>query len=332
MRQLRCLYHLMLADFLERIRRYSFLIVLIVTVLAGYSMVPSIDDPYNAFAIGQYRPYYNSAWVGTVFGLVVASLVSLLGFFLIRNAVIRDYQTRVGQIIATTPISKPLYMLGKWLSNLAVLSSILCVLTMVALIMQLVRAEDLSVDIFALAFPIWFMGFPVLALVAAVALLFESIPVLPSGIGNVVYIFLWGWFIMWCIGPMFDSISEVVPSNDMIGFSSTMVDIRDHMISLGYDPTEGVTDLYQPTEGHPTTRFEWDGIDWTAKILFERLLWLVLAALLSLGAIIPFDRFDPARWLALDGSEEKPKRRKEKSVANEVASDVVEIGEAAPEV
>jgi len=191
MRQLRCLYHLMLADFLERIRRYSFLIVLIVTVLAGYSMVPSIDDPYNAFAIGQYRPYYNSAWVGTVFGLVVASLVSLLGFFLIRNAVIRDYQTRVGQIIATTPISKPLYMLGKWLSNLAVLSSILCVLTMVALIMQLVRAEDLSVDIFALAFPIWFMGFPVLALVAAVALLFESIPVLPSGIGNVVYIFLW---------------------------------------------------------------------------------------------------------------------------------------------
>jgi hypothetical protein len=285
----------MRADFLERIRRYGFLVVLVATGFAGYTMVPSIDAPYNAFAIGPHRPYYSSAWVGTVFGLVVATMVSLLGFYLVRTAVARDYRTRVGQIIATTPVSKPLYMLGKWLSNLAVLSAILSVLTAVALVMQLVRAEDTHVNLWALVAPIWFMGLPTLALVAAVAVVFECLPLLRSGIGSVVYLFLWGFVLMAGTGPAFDSIGDLTPGNDMIGISRTMVDLRDHMISLGYDPTEGVTDLYQPTGGHEITRFAWDGIDWTPEILLERLLWVALAAVIALVAVIPFDRFDPAR-------------------------------------
>jgi len=40
MKTLRTLYHLTRADFLERIRRYSFLIVLALTVCAGYLFVP----------------------------------------------------------------------------------------------------------------------------------------------------------------------------------------------------------------------------------------------------------------------------------------------------
>jgi hypothetical protein len=34
------------------------------------------------------------------------------------NLVERDRQTGMGEIIATTPTSKPVYVLGKWLSNL----------------------------------------------------------------------------------------------------------------------------------------------------------------------------------------------------------------------
>jgi hypothetical protein len=36
----------------------------------------------------------------------------------LKNAIERDEQARVGQIIATTPLSKPLYTLGKAFSNL----------------------------------------------------------------------------------------------------------------------------------------------------------------------------------------------------------------------
>ncbi len=301
----RALYYLMLADYLERVRRYSFLIVLTATVLVGYSMIPSVDAPYNAFAVGVYRPFYNSAWVGTVFGMVIATMVTLLGFFLVRNAVPRDYQTRVGQIIATTPVSRPLYMLGKWLSNLAVLSSILVVLTVVALIMQLVRAEDLHLDLWALVAPIWFIGLPPLALVAAISILFECVPV-PSGLGNILFLLMWGASIVFLAGPFIDSVGQQEPSNDLFGLSRVMSDLRTEMISLGLDPSVGVTDLYQPTGGKETQRFVWEGVGWNLKTLFERLLWIALAAVIAMVAAIPFDRFDPAKWQVREGKR-KPK-------------------------
>jgi hypothetical protein len=67
------------------------------------------------------------------------------------------------------------------------------------------------------------------------------------------------------------------------------------MIDLGYDPTEGIIDLYQPTGGSETIRFEWHGIDWTLGIVMERLSWMAVAAVVALVAVLPFDRFDPAR-------------------------------------
>ena len=45
-------------------------------------------------------------------------------------------------------------------------------------------------------------------------------------------------------------------------------------------------------------RFYWAGVNWSAEILMERLLWLVVAAALALLAAGLFDRFDSAtrRW------------------------------------
>ena len=71
--------------------------------------------------IGTVRGVYNSAWTATVMALVINTFLSLAGFYVVKNAVDRDRQTGVGQILATTRLSKPLYTLGKAASNLAVL-------------------------------------------------------------------------------------------------------------------------------------------------------------------------------------------------------------------
>ena len=185
------LFHLMRADFLERVRRYSFLIVLGLVGYAGYLFVPPAGAAYATLVRGSYRALYNSAGVGNLFGSVAVIFLSLFGFYLVKNAIARDYQTGVGQIIATTPISKPVYLLGKWLSNLAVLTVILAVLTIMALVMQVVRVEAPQVDFWKLLAPIWLMGLPVLAIWSAFAVAFESIPFLRGGFGNVVAFFLW---------------------------------------------------------------------------------------------------------------------------------------------
>jgi len=296
MNVIRSVYHLSRADVLERVRRYSFLIVMGVTVYAGYMMVPPMEAPYNAFLIGGYRGFYNSPWVGTVFGVVVSTLLTLIGFYLVKGAINRDYSTRVGQIIATTPITKTAYVLGKWLSNLTVLTFILVALTVMALIMQLIRAETGTLDVWALVVPIWFMGLPTMAIVAAMAVFFESIPFLRGGTGNVVYFFIWGLVLMLSVGGMFVSVNDITPQNDFAGLSRAMVDVRQQLLVDGLDISRGSTDLVVPTRGREVTRFLWEGMGWSTRIFLERAIWLGIAVAIVLSAAIPFDRFDPGRW------------------------------------
>ncbi len=329
MKAVRSVYHLMRADFLERVRGTSFLIVMGVTVWAGYMFVPPFSASYNSFVIGDSRGFYNSPWVGTVTGVVATTLLSLIGFYLVKNAVSRDYQTRVGQIIATTPINRPLYVVGKWLSNLAVLVLILGALTMIAPLMQLIRAEDSTLKLGALVAPIWFMGFPVLALVSALAVLFESISFLRGGFGNLVYFFAWLALSMLAVAGMFLSISEVKPGNDYSGLSRTMADIRDQMVAEGLDPEEGATDLFVPTGGQEIVRFAWEGIAWTGDIFFERLAWVGVGLAAALASAVPFDRFDPARQRI--GKRKKLKRPRLGLALGRKLLSVVGLSKPAPE-
>jgi len=291
----RALYHLMRADFLERVRSGGFLLVLAITVFAAYVFVPPYGSPYATLVLGGHRGYYNSPWVGTLYGVVASTLLGLVGFYLVKNAVTRDYQTRVGQIIATTRTPKYLYMLGKWASNVAVLALILGVLTVMAPTMQLVRAEDSNIDLWALVAPIWFLGLPSLSVISAIAVLFESVPFLRGGLGNVAYFFVWGPGLLASEGSLLVARASVSARNDFGGLSRSIVSIRELLAASGMDISHGGRGVIVPLSGTNVVRFTWSGIDWTAGIFLERLEWIGAAIAIALIASLPFDRFDPAR-------------------------------------
>jgi hypothetical protein len=295
MSSLGSIYHIVRADLLERVRSYSFMVVMVLTVLAGYLLVPPYGAAYTSFVIGSHRGYYNSPWVGLIYGIVACTLLALFGFYLVKNTVERDERTRVGQIIASTPVRKGFYTLGKWLSNLALLSLILVVLTLMAPLMQYVRGEEPHIDLLALVTPIWLMGFPALALVSAMAIFFECLPVLRGGLGNVVYFFIWGPVLVASISATFLSGPDGVPHNDFAGVSRALIDVHKTLTAGGFDANQGVTGVVGPVMDYTITRFTWNGIPWTADIWFERLIWLGGALLVALAASIPFGRFDPAR-------------------------------------
>jgi hypothetical protein len=295
MKTLRTIYHLTWADFIERIRRYSFLVILAITVYAGYLFVPPEGADYLVLQLGLKRGIYNSSWIGLMFGFIAAMHLTLLGFYLVKNAVERDRQTGVGQIIATTPIRKPIYVVGKWLSNLAVLALILSVMTIMGVVMQLIRAEDLAVNFGILVAQIWLMGLPVLAIAAAMAVLFENISFLRGGFGNMVFFFIWLIVIMTLLSGGFDETTHLArPSNDLFGFTRPMADIQRQVLSAEPDADMG-SGLIAPLRGRGSSTFVWDGFDWTVEVVLERLMWLVLAVTIGLVSAIPFDRFDPAR-------------------------------------
>ncbi len=290
------IYHMLRADFLERTRRSSFLFTLALAVLIGFIFLPPTDATNLMFALGPWRGLYNSAWIGSVYGILFAIFMPLLGFFLTKNTIERDRRTRVGQILATTPMSKPVYVLGKWLSNLAVMAAMLVIINLMAVFMQWLRGEVPQYDLLALSVPIWAIGLPLIALTAALAVLFETIPLLSASAGNVIYFILW-YILMDNValpGLFRYSIGDIVPWADPLGVTHVLAAMQAVGNQVRPD-FHGFINFGGADFGVVPQVANFSGIAWTADILSGRLLWLGIAALLGLAAALPFDRFDPAR-------------------------------------
>lgn len=70
-----------------------------------------------------------------------------------------------------------------------VLSTIDTIVFLTTIEMQLIRREDLNINLWALMTPFLMLVLLHMFLVAAIAVLFETRPLLCGGIGNVTYIF-----------------------------------------------------------------------------------------------------------------------------------------------
>ncbi|MFD8545047.1 hypothetical protein [Streptomyces sp. NPDC059649] len=274
------------ADFRDRVRRPAYAVVLAAAVALGYLAVPGPDARWVIMQIGDHRGLYNSAYVGMATALAAGLWLSLGGFFLVRNALDRDRTTRVGQLLAATPLRTSRYLAGKFLSNLMVLSSLLAMLAPTALIMQLTRGESGTLDLLALWQPFVLIALPLLALTAALALLFETLPLLRTGLGNVV------WFCVWLVlatagqgpGLPFDGIGVHRVARSM---HAEMVAQR---LPVNGEFSLGLTYLDQPLR-----LFTWHGFTPTAGYLLGRALLLLLACALAVLPALWLPRHSPAR-------------------------------------
>lgn len=284
MKTVRVLYHLARADFLERIRRYAFLVTLAGAFYLGYAVL--VGD--WTLSTGGYRGIYNSAWVGLQMAMTTAFFVSLVGFYIVKNTVDRDLQTGVGQILATTPISKLDYVLGKALSNFAVLAVIVAMLAAGAILGQFWAGEDAHLRLWPLLTPFLFITLPALAFVAALAVVFETIPWLRGGLGNIAYFILYLFLLVFGLekhSAFFDFAGLEWLEANLATWLYARVPGYQGGISLG-DTGKDI---------HKT--FLWTGFDWKMDMLSLRLYWFAVALVLVLTAALLFDRFDPARGI-----------------------------------
>jgi len=293
MNTVRAVFHLMRADFLERSRRYSFLITLGLTIFVAYLYVPPSSANYLTLGLGNYRGVYNSAWVGGALAVLCSALLSLPAFYLVKNAIERDEQTRVGQIIATTPLSKPLYTLGKAFSNFVFLAVMAGVIALSAGAMQLIRAEDFHINLWTLLSPFVFSVLPAMAMIASVAVLFETISWLHGTFGNVVYFILWLVLLIVSAANMPSPQRIGEPANDLWGIQVILSSMINDT-AAAFPNYQGSVAIGAVTLPAPLQTFTWQGIHWTGRIIFGRILWMSGAMGISLLAALFFRRFDPA--------------------------------------
>ena len=280
------LYHLMRADFLERARRYSFLIVLGATVSLGYLVA---SGRITVWLGSTHRGVYNSAWVGVLMTMPTLFFMLFAGFYVVKNTLERDRRTGVGQIVGSTPVTKCLYILGKVLSNLAVFLAMMVVLILAAVGAQLVQGEETRIVLWPLLSPFLLIWLPAMATVATLAVLFETLPGLRGGWGNVVYFFL----LMTLISGHLTLLAEHgtdVPSADLLGYGlmeSVFADTLGSRIP-GYDGSLQIG----ATRNLALRPVRWEGIPWTPERLLARLYWFGVASVLVLVAAACFNRFD----------------------------------------
>jgi hypothetical protein len=280
MKSLHVLFHMVKADFLERVRRYSFLLVLAFAVYLGYEA----GTGGIVLRLDTYQGVLNSAWCGSMMTLVSAMFLSLVGFYIVKNSLLRDEQTRVGRILAATPMSKSFYTLAKTLSNFAVLTAMMAVLAVAAIALQLVQGQY-AIQIWTLLAPFIWVGLPAALFTSAIAVLFETLPVLRGGVGNVIYFFAWCGFLGAGVshhlddlggftiigGSMQNALKRVYPTYN----NDIQLTISDKLVTI--------------------KRFLWIGVDWTPSIVLHRLWWVAGAAGVAILAAAFFHRFDPAR-------------------------------------
>lgn len=276
----RALAALAVADFSERARRPGYLVTLTVAVVLGYLALPPASSRYVIMNAGGYRGVYNSAWAGTVTALAGTLWLMGGGFYIVRSAIARDQQTRVGQILAATPLRNATYLAGKFVSNLMVLASMAGVIAVTALVMQLARGESRAIALGAVLLPYALFTLPVLVLTAAAAVLVETVPVLRGGLGNIA------WFLVWIA---FAIAGGSVP----LGFGAVRTSMRQAMTAQHLHPAEfsvGFTQI-----AHPLRVFIWNGLAPPGGLVAGRLVLVAVCCVLAVGPAAWFGRFDPAR-------------------------------------
>ncbi|OEH94413.1 hypothetical protein [Bacillus solimangrovi] len=278
--------YLMKNNLIKQMRSYSFLIIIGLSIFIGYACVPSSTAGYEVFYIGGVRGVYNSAWLGGMAAMLTTLLLWLFGFYMLRSQITEDQLLKVGQIIAATPISNFRYISGKAISNFLVLVVIESIMMIAFIIMQLIRGESYQLQLWDYFAPFLFIAIPSLLVLASLTVLFDVLPVLKGVIGNIVF---------FCFWIFFSVISIASPSSfwDLFGLDA----IRSDMVSeaaIQYpfiaQSQEGGSFGYYPTEGQIAT-FIWQGVEWDSHLLTQRVIWVLIAMILTLLSSMIFSRF-----------------------------------------
>lgn len=191
MPSLHSFFAIVATDWRERVRSNRFWTMLAATAGITWLCFPSASANYIVLGInGHHRGLYSSAWIGMVLAML-SIWTSLVGFYLVRGGLTRDFETRVWELIEVTPLKRSSYLAAKWCGNAAVLLSVLGVQFAIGICAQLWRGEDTAIRLGAMLAPMLLIGVPSIAMTAMFALWFDLLPPLRRTLGNFAYFLLW---------------------------------------------------------------------------------------------------------------------------------------------
>lgn len=273
--------HTLRADLRERLRRPAFLVVVALTALASFAFAPPSDAAYTIIDLGGYRGVYNAAWVGAMLTILLTQFVGLLGFFYVRGAIAYDIDSGVGQILGASPLRRPAYLIGKWLSGWATLALLTAIVALMGLLLLLARGEAAGLDLPALLLPLLVIALPTMGLVAGLATLFDALRPLRGAAGSVAYFVLFlGWLGAAALAIPDPSGSAALAPSIIAACAAVYGPACGDQLAVGIVFNEGVAGT-----------FRWPGMAWSLALVAGQWLWAGVGMLLVLAGSALFDGF-----------------------------------------
>jgi hypothetical protein len=279
-----------IADLRSRLRRPASAWLLAGLALAAYFTIPPPSSSTVLFVIEGARARYTSEALAFATATLLPIFLGLFGFYVVGRAVGHDAATRVGPLVAATPVRRVEYVCGKLVGSTAILGAVTAGFLVCVMGMHLVRAEGpLLPQVYVSYYLV--IGLPCILGVAAFALFFESVPGLGGRVGDVLYFFTWVLMVPLALEP-WNGRPTAEPGLgryfDWSGLGFAVAEVV--RLTGASDFSIGATSaaLTKPPVDFPALSVGPATLAWRTESL-------LLPALLVLGAIALFHRFDPAR-------------------------------------
>lgn len=297
---MRKLVSLVQYDFLQRTRSYAFLVTLCATLAIAYTFVPEPSASYSTIKIGEYVGFYNSAWFGYVTAIMTSIFLSLIGFYLVNSGVKKDADTKVGQIIASTPVSNVKYLLVKALSNFVLLLAIVAVVFLMSIVLFYLYNDGFSLQLLQFLKPYLLITIPSMVFVACLAVVLEI--VLPKWpvIQNVLF------FVLFSMLMVFAPKNELQYNMDVFGSKLVINQMEEAVRTITNTPkTDGLTIGYVLKNDSESKKFAFEGIDFPTSFALSRLALIFGSFLMVCLSSLLFHRFGKQAKPAVKSKQSK---------------------------
>lgn len=305
-------FNIIKSDYLQRTRSYTFLITLCTSLAIAFTFVPEPNANYSTIRIADHVGYYNSSWFGYVTAIMTSIFLSLIGFYLVNSGIKKDIETRVGQIVASTPISNFKYLLSKVLSNFLVLTSIVGAVFIMSLVLFLLYNDGFPFEPLQFIKPYVYITLPAMFLISVVAVVFEVI------LGKYRIVQQLAYFFLFSIVMVFTPETKDEFALDVFGTKIVMYELEETVRAITNTDEQAEMSIgYVLGNVKKAEKFEFNGVDFPSLFLISRLMMILLGIGIITGIAPLFHRFN---------LKERVPKKKSKSMIidqDEVRNDIV---------
>lgn len=293
------IWFIALSDLKERTRRFSFLALCALSVLAAFLFVPDSEAKMTSIAVDAdyFLQGTNWTWIPMASALCTGMLLPLAGFFYLRNTLSFDRKTGTMALVYTSPVRRVSYLAGKYISNLLLLTLVLAVVVVSSLCMTLIHFPGSGFSV--LHFLSFFVSIlPGIFLCAAVALMAEAVPLFQGRSGSWLAGVL--FFVMYivCISLMVDDPQGVMARFfDMTGFVWLKDSIDRSVYSVTGRTAQVALGVHQDMEVSHRELAElfFQPLPFTQKRVLEKGVMIVGGIVIGIAASVILPRYESGK-------------------------------------